>query len=101
MLRGCFLQICYFFSTKSCQHFCLRRVAARQSVIVVTALMALRSGEIRYSPSCLDLGFVGRLAYEEELGASKLSCEDSAAPTVMGITVLDDDIGKPRSSQIY
>jgi hypothetical protein len=33
----------------------------------------LGSGGIRYSPSCLDLGFVGRLAYEAELGASKLS----------------------------
>ena len=60
----------------------------------------LGSGEIRYSPSCLDLGLAGRLAHEAELGASKPRYHGVMALAVTRVTVLGEALGKRREGQL-
>jgi hypothetical protein len=60
----------------------------------------LGSGEIRYSPSCLDLGLAGRLAHEAELGASKPRYDAVMEFAVTRVTVLGEALGKRREGQL-
>jgi hypothetical protein len=55
-----------------------------------------RSREIRYSPSCLDLGLAGQLACEAELEAPNPSYHGAAILALTGITVLGDGIWKAQ-----